>query len=110
MRLLRAGQVLTGRPGEAFADGEVLIEGPRITHVGAGGSAPEVTGTEVAELPGCTLMPGLIDSHVHIGFDQAVDHALNGSITESVNVAAILKVEVLLRRDPPWPASPWRPA
>jgi len=43
-------------------------------------------------------------------FDQAVDHALNGSITESVSVAAILKVEVLLRRDPPWPASPWRPA
>ena len=33
-------------------------------------------------------------------FDQAVDHALKGSITESVSVAAILKVEVLLRRAP----------
>jgi 8-oxo-dGTP pyrophosphatase MutT (NUDIX family) len=32
-------------------------------------------------------------------FGQAVDHVLNGSITESVSVAAILKVEVLLRRD-----------
>jgi 8-oxo-dGTP pyrophosphatase MutT (NUDIX family) len=32
-------------------------------------------------------------------FGQAVDHVLNGSITESVSVAAILKAEVLLRRD-----------
>jgi hypothetical protein len=32
-------------------------------------------------------------------FDQAVDRVLNGSITESVSVAAILKVELLLRRD-----------
>jgi imidazolonepropionase-like amidohydrolase len=79
MKLLRAGLVLTGRPGEAFADGEVLIDGPRITHVGAGGSAPEVPGAEVVELPGCTLMPGLIDSHVHIGFDRAVDHVTRRS-------------------------------
>jgi len=32
-------------------------------------------------------------------FGRAVDHVLNGSITESVSVAAILKVELLLRRD-----------
>jgi 8-oxo-dGTP pyrophosphatase MutT (NUDIX family) len=43
-------------------------------------------------------------------FDRAVDHVLKGSITESVSVAAILKVEMLLRRDPLWPATPGRPA
>jgi hypothetical protein len=43
-------------------------------------------------------------------FDQAVDHVLNGAITESVSVAAILKVELLLRRDPLSPANPGRPA
>jgi 8-oxo-dGTP pyrophosphatase MutT (NUDIX family) len=43
-------------------------------------------------------------------FGQAVDHVLNGAITESVSVAAVLKLEVLLRRDPLWPASPGRPA
>jgi len=43
-------------------------------------------------------------------FDHAVDHVLAGSITESVSVAAILTVEVLLRRDPLGPASPGRPA
>ena len=42
--------------------------------------------------------------------DHAVDRVLTGSITESVSVAAILTVEVLLRRDPLGPASPGRPA
>ena len=73
MKLLRADLVLAGRPGECFMDGEVLIDGPRIVHAGARGSAPEVPGTEVVDLPGCTLLPGLIDSHVHLGFDRAVD-------------------------------------
>ena len=43
-------------------------------------------------------------------FGQAVDRVLNGSITESVSVAAILKVELLLRRDALPPVTPWRPA
>jgi hypothetical protein len=34
MRLLRADLVLTGRPGESFAPGEVLIDGTQIVHVG----------------------------------------------------------------------------
>jgi imidazolonepropionase-like amidohydrolase len=73
MRLLRADSVLTGRPGESFADGEVLVDGSRIVHVGVRGSAPGIPDTEVVDLPGCTLMPGMIDSHVHIGFDRTVD-------------------------------------
>lgn len=79
MKLLRAGQVLTGRPGESFAPGEVLIDGPRIVHAGPRGSAPPARGAEIAELPDCTLMPGMIDSHVHLGFDRAVDHVTRRS-------------------------------
>jgi hypothetical protein len=42
-------------------------------------------------------------------FDQAVEQVLNGSITESVSVAALLKVDTLRRRgivtpDDPGPA------
>jgi 8-oxo-dGTP pyrophosphatase MutT (NUDIX family) len=43
-------------------------------------------------------------------FGQAVDRVLAGSITESVSVAAILKVELLLRRDALPPVTPWPPA
>lgn len=79
MRLLRADLVLTGRPGEAVAGGEVLVDGPRIAHVGPRGSAPAVAAADVLNLPGCTLLPGLIDSHVHTGFDRAVDPATRRS-------------------------------
>ena len=79
MKLFRAAQVLTGRPGESFRDGEVLIDGPRIVHVGPRGSAPGARGAQIAEFPGCTLMPGMIDSHVHLGFDRTVDHATRRS-------------------------------
>ena len=75
MRLLRADLVVTGRPGEAIADGEVLVDGSLIVHAGPRGSAPEVPASDVVDLPGCTLLPGLIDSHVHVGFDRAVDPA-----------------------------------
>jgi 8-oxo-dGTP pyrophosphatase MutT (NUDIX family) len=47
---------------------------------------------------------------IWLPFDQAVDRVLNGSITESVSVAAILKVELLLRRGGLPSANPGRPA
>ncbi|MFC7105078.1 hypothetical protein ACFQQB_34310 [Nonomuraea rubra] len=39
MRIIRAAKVLTGRPGEVIADGEVLVDGARIVSVGPRGSA-----------------------------------------------------------------------
>ncbi|MFC4114945.1 amidohydrolase family protein [Nonomuraea zeae] len=71
MRIIRAAKVLTGRPGEVVADGEVLIDGDKIVSVGPRGSAGEAP--EIVELPGHTLLPGMIDAHVHLGFDDKVD-------------------------------------
>ncbi|MGW4403303.1 amidohydrolase family protein [Nonomuraea sp. NPDC004702] len=71
MRIIRAGTVLTGRPGEVITDGEVLIDGSRIVSVGPRGSAGQAA--ETLDLPGHTLLPGLVDAHVHLGFDGTVD-------------------------------------
>ncbi|MFG6200225.1 amidohydrolase family protein [Nonomuraea sp. JJY05] len=71
MRIVRAARVLTGRPGEVIADGEVLVDGDRIVSVGPRGSGGEAA--EVLDLPGHTVLPGLIDAHVHLGFDAKVD-------------------------------------
>ncbi|MEV4172287.1 amidohydrolase family protein [Nonomuraea sp. NPDC049709] len=71
MRIIRAAKVLTGRPGEVIADGEVLVDGPRVVSVGPRGSAGEAD--EVLDLPGHTVLPGLVDAHVHLGFDDKVD-------------------------------------
>ncbi|NUP03778.1 MAG: amidohydrolase family protein [Nonomuraea sp.] len=71
MRIIRATTVLTGRPGEVIADGEVLIDGSRIVSVGPRGSAGEAP--QMLDLRGHTLLPGLVDAHVHLGFDATVD-------------------------------------
>src|SRR5262245_57415884 len=57
---IRAGQVFDGRGGVAR---DILIEvaNGKITRVGRG------TGRATYELPSLTLMPGWIDTHVHIG-------------------------------------------
>ncbi|MFI7616716.1 amidohydrolase family protein [Nonomuraea terrae] len=76
MRIIRAAKVLTGRSGEVLEDGEVLIDGATIVSVGPRGHAGEhaVAGEgDVLDLPGHTVLPGLVDAHVHLGFDDRVD-------------------------------------
>ena len=61
--VLRAARMLDVASGKVVAPGEVVVEGERIVSVGAG-SRP--AGAEVIELGDVTLMPGLIDAHVHL--------------------------------------------
>ena len=70
------------RAGRAF-DGErvmtggalVLLDGDRIVGVEPG-AAPAPDGCEVLEAPGGTVLPGLVDAHVHLcadGTDGSLD-------------------------------------
>jgi imidazolonepropionase-like amidohydrolase len=61
---IKAGRIIDGRGGEPIANGVILIEGERITAVGSGLAIP--AGTEVIDLGGATVMPGLIDCHTHL--------------------------------------------
>lgn len=50
----------------------LTVEGDRITYVGDHASGPAVeAGEEVADLTGCSLLPGLIDIHVHLSYGNA---------------------------------------
>jgi imidazolonepropionase-like amidohydrolase len=59
-------------PEQLWTDGEthrgwcVLVEGERIAAVGSRPSLGDVSDCEVIELPGCTLLPGLMDLHSHL--------------------------------------------
>jgi imidazolonepropionase-like amidohydrolase len=54
----------------------VLIDGARISWVGAHEQAPpEARGAREQEGAGATLVPGLIDCHVHLTFDGSPDFA-----------------------------------
>jgi len=52
------------------ADPLVLIEDGRITEVRTGPPPPDA---DLIELPGATLLPGLVDTHVHLAFDAGHD-------------------------------------
>ena len=54
--------MLDVRAGRVVSPGLVVVMGDRVTQVG--GSAPG--GAEVINLGDMTLMPGLIDAHVHL--------------------------------------------
>lgn len=71
MRIIRAAKVLTGRAGEVIQDGEVAVDGATIVSAGPRGSAGEAD--DILDLSGHTVLPGLIDAHVHLGFDARVD-------------------------------------
>ncbi|MFX7824799.1 hypothetical protein ABTK20_20615, partial [Acinetobacter baumannii] len=62
--LLKGGNVLDPALGSLFPRHDVLIEKDRIIDVSA---APlEVSGARVIDVTGKTVMPGLIDCHVHV--------------------------------------------
>jgi Amidohydrolase family len=53
--------------GRYVADRAVLIEGGKVTTVAAGGSIKAPAGAVVIDGRGKTLLPGMWDSHLHIG-------------------------------------------
>ena len=85
--------VITG-DGRSIEDGAVKVEGERIVEVGQRNG---ITADAYVELEGRTLMPGMIDVHVHmIGGDKAIgfgDEATTFRMYEPVPKALLDGVE-----------------
>jgi imidazolonepropionase-like amidohydrolase len=100
--LLRNARLLDGTGAPPRAGVDVVLEGQRIVSVGAAGGE-----AEVIELQGRTLMPGLIDCHVHLTFSgepQEVERAATVPVpdlawTAAANARATLEAGVTTVRD-----------
>ncbi|HEX5724223.1 MAG TPA: hypothetical protein VFX98_02085, partial [Longimicrobiaceae bacterium] len=64
--LLRPERVFDGLSAEAHAGWTVLVRGERIEAVGPAERVGTPPGARVIELPGATLLPGLIEGHSHL--------------------------------------------
>jgi imidazolonepropionase-like amidohydrolase len=62
--ILRPAQVFDGVDPRPHAGWSVLVDGERITAAGPNIAAP--AGAKVIDLPGTTLIPGLIEGHSHL--------------------------------------------
>jgi imidazolonepropionase-like amidohydrolase len=62
--ILHAARLLDVETGNITTPGEILVDGERIASVGATVNHP--AGAQVIDLGDTTLLPGLIDAHVHL--------------------------------------------
>lgn len=80
--VLHAARLFEVAPGRIVTPGEVLVEGGRIR--AAGTSVPHPPGARVIDLGDETLMPGLIDAHVHLFLHPAPPSEGMQTVEESV--------------------------
>ena len=94
--VLHAARVLDVSAGKVLSPGEVLVQGERIREVGAHVARP--AGAVVIELGDTTLMPGLIDAHVHLFLHPGAEdlQTVQESVPQrTLSAAAAAKADVL---------------
>ena len=67
----RAARVFDGVSKHAIEDGAVLVEDGRIASVGSVADLP--AGAEITDLGDATILPGLIDAHVHLVWSASAE-------------------------------------
>src|SRR3954466_12177923 len=89
MLVLRNAVIVDGSASEAPPPVDVLIEGDAIREVGAGLKSE----AEAIDLSGKTLMPGLIDCHVHVvaGMVNLAQNALLPDSLVAARAAGIMR-------------------
>lgn len=86
--LLKNGHIIP-IAGENF-DGDILIVGTKIARLGK--DLPVAPGTEVIDLKGQWVMPGIIDSHSHIAIEGSVNE-MGDLITAEVDIRDVINPE-----------------
>jgi imidazolonepropionase-like amidohydrolase len=86
--VLHAARLIDVETGRVIAPGEVLVRGDRIAEAGASVTHP--AGAETIDLGSRTLLPGLIDAHVHLFLHPGAEDLQ--TVEESVPQRTILAV------------------
>jgi imidazolonepropionase-like amidohydrolase len=96
LTVLHAAHILDVAAGKVLSPGEVLIDGNHIREAGTHVSHP--AGAVVLDLGDTTLMPGLIDAHVHLFLHPGAEdlQTVQESVPQRVLMAAVqAKADVL---------------
>ena len=72
---IRAGRLFDPRTGTNLTNQVIVIQGDRITDVGPADRVKIPAGARVIDLSSATVLPGLIDRHVHLMQDHEPNDA-----------------------------------
>jgi imidazolonepropionase-like amidohydrolase len=81
---VRAGRLFDPKSGTNLLNQVVLIRGDKISDVGPAASVKIPSGARVIDLSGATVLPGLIDGHVHLTDAVGTKEQALHSATESL--------------------------
>src|SRR5436853_5298571 len=70
---IRAARMFDARSGRMLANPVIVVRGERIAEAGAGVQVP--AGATVTDLGSATVLPGMIDGHVHLNLNQPLPPA-----------------------------------
>lgn len=84
--VIKAARMFDGKSSTLVSNAVVIVEGNRITQAGSGLAIP--AGAEVIDLGDATILPGLIDCHVHMDMELNGDWA-NAAVRNTPADAAI---------------------
>ncbi|EWC62840.1 amidohydrolase [Actinokineospora spheciospongiae] len=87
--LLTGATLIDGLGGDPTANSAVVVTDDRITAVGSTADAP--ADADLVDLSGLTLLPGLIDAHVHMGHASEMRAVLNNELSVAERAADIFR-------------------
>ena len=91
LKAIKGGMVINGKGEAPVPNGVILVDGHRIRAVGSRDDVSIPRDAEVIDLDSATLLPGLIDTHVHLVMnaqEDCVTSLAHKSAVESVVEAA----------------------
>ena len=95
---IRAGKLFDARSGNLLANQVIVVRGDRIADVGASIEIP--AGATLIDLANATVLPGIIDAHVHVntGGVNLSQRTLRALANAQIDLA-VMKGGVVIRND-----------
>jgi imidazolonepropionase-like amidohydrolase len=94
MRALIGANLIDGTGASVINDSAVLIDGDRIKSVGPRAAVALPPNTQVTDVSGLTLLPGLIDCHDHLSF-KSYDVLTRWSLNEPYSIQHLRTAKVM---------------